>query len=58
MQTDNADRQCKRFLPQVFHSIFSSALRAKTYSENIAMEYLRLLSVLREKMKEIFAIPV
>ncbi len=33
-----------RFPLQVFHGIFSSALRAKTYSENIAMKYLRLFS--------------
>ena len=32
-----------KFPLQVFHSIFSSALRAKTYSENIAMKYLQLL---------------
>ena len=33
----------QKFPPQIFHSIFSSALRAKTYSENIAMKYLRCL---------------
>ena len=32
-----------KFPPQAVHGIFSSALRAKTYSENIAMKYLRLL---------------
>jgi hypothetical protein len=40
------------FPPQVHHGIFSSALRAETYSENIAMMYPRLLHGQRKKIKE------
>jgi hypothetical protein len=43
------------FPPQGFHGIFSSALRAETYSENIAPEPLRLLSGQRKRTDEISA---
>ena len=43
-----------KFPPQAFHGIFSSALRAKTYSENISVGYRRLFSGQCKRKRGIF----